>query len=165
MERGDLDELLAAITKMAHPPASGQSAEDRLGRMISDAMDRGKEKLDVQTSLRFDRSINAGQVVQIVGLILTLGGGIWWGSERITKQEAAIAEIKRDMDANVARTVAAVPKIDALDYENKVQNERIQNVAQQMAEMRKGNTEILSTLGTIRENIATIVATQRQQTR
>ena len=100
---------------------------------------------------RFDWTISLGQTLQALTMLGSVTAAAWHFS---TSQ----ADARRDIDNLIARVAIYGPKVEALQQSNNVQDERIQNLSTGVAEIRRGNAETNSILGTIREDLAGVRA-------
>ncbi len=97
-------------------------------------------------------------IVPLLTLVLSLGAGIWWASEKTARLETGLAEVKRQADASTARGLVYAPKNEAMESNNRIQDERISRLAESIVEIRKGNAEQASILWTIRNDLTTVMA-------
>lgn len=98
---------------------------------------------------KFDWSFNFGQVIQVLTLFITLGGGAIY---QVTVQ----TEMRKDIEAAKARALIYAPRVDTILASDTVQNERIGNLVEAVREIRKSNNEVLIALGNLREDMATV---------
>lgn len=98
---------------------------------------------------RFDWTFNFGHVLNSFTVLVTVGGGIWYMSSKLTAQDHKIEALER------ARA-QYMPVVEQLSIRQSTTEERARNLAEAAADQRRTNAEILSTLGTIRENVARI---------
>lgn len=100
---------------------------------------------------RFDTTINYGHILQTVTLVITLIGGIGYIS-------ALAAEFRKDLAVIEARAARYIPVVDSLAASQSVQDERIGNLSDAVKDIRRTNSEVLTQLGGIREDMASVKA-------
>lgn len=100
---------------------------------------------------RFDPTINYGHILQTVLLVITLGGGIY-------KYATFESEVRTALAAAAERAKVYQPLVSELQRSQVVQDERIGNLAESVREIRKTNTDLLQSIGGIREDMAAIKA-------
>lgn len=113
-------------------------------------------------AMKLDYTLNVPTLVGGLAFVFTVGGA--WAS--ISGRVAQIELIQTQSAASIAqRNALYEPKIEALqtqylalDGGNRVQDNRIENLAIANREINRNMTEILSRLATIREDIAGIKA-------
>jgi len=103
------------------------------------------------TRPRFDPTINYGHILTAVTLALGLGTLIW-------NQAAFQAATALELDAVSKRAAVYIPRVDSLMQSQQVQDERIGNLSAAVGDIRKTNSEILSQMGGMREDLAGIKA-------
>ncbi len=171
----DIAAIAQAIRELGETPLSTDADPamgNRVGRNLAqaaaarEAEQRARER-EMKHGPRFDPTINVGHILTVASILLTVGGGIWWTSAQLTRfQEQAnrfqeqLVHMRRDLDA---ATTAALdrqrqygPRIDGIERDNQVQGERIQNLSLAAADQRKAAADILTILGNIREDMATV---------
>lgn len=104
---------------------------------------------DPMKHVRFEWTVNAGQVLQMGALMLSIGSGVWWVSAKYTA-------LDNDVRASKERALIYAPRVDALVQSQTIQDERIGNLATGLQEVRKANAEVLLQLGGVREDLAGI---------
>jgi hypothetical protein len=171
----DIAAITQAIRELGETPLSAAADPemgDRVGRDLAHAAATRAAAMragdpEVKHGPRFDPTINVGHLLTVASILLTVGGGIWWTSAQLTRfQEQAsrfqeqLLHMRRDIDS---ATTAALdrqrqygPRIDGIERDNQVQGERIQNLSLAAADQRKVAADILTILGNIREDMATV---------
>lgn len=98
---------------------------------------------------RFVWSFDFGQILQVVSLMIPLGGILWY-------QSTIQAEMRRDILTLQASAAAYFPRVETQAQSDNVQNERIGNLSDAVRDIRKTNSEILTQMGGVREDLAGI---------
>lgn len=160
---GALRRLLAETPD--HPPGEPRS--------ITDPPVYDRKDPDMPQRYRFDPTINNGHILTIASIIVTgalsVGSGLWWTSgqltrfqEQVNQFQTQLMSMRRDIDASALQAAERQrtygPRIDGLERDNQVQGERIQNLSLAAADQRKVAADILTILGNIREDMATVKA-------
>lgn len=112
-----------------------------------------------------------GQIGTIVSILVTAVGTIWWGSttvatvtQQISHQTEQILKLQGDVVAINASTVERErrygPRVDKVEADNQVQNERLTNAAASILELRRQGTDLMAVLSVMREDIASIKASR-----
>jgi len=102
---------------------------------------------------RFVWSFDFGQILNIVSLILTVSGALWY---QASTHAAAQAEMRRDILNLQANAAMYFPRVEIQAQSDNVQNERIGNLSDAVRDIRKTNSEILTQMGGVREDLAGI---------
>lgn len=102
---------------------------------------------------RFVWSFDFGQILQVFSIMIPLGGGLWY---QAATQAAAQAEMRRDILSLQASAAAYFPRVETQAQSDNVQNERIGNLSDAVRDIRKTNSEILTQMGGVREDLAGI---------
>jgi hypothetical protein len=147
----DIQEIARAIRDLPHTPVDDAFSRVAAGEIIGRNGRPREEEPVPGLSVKFDRTMNFGQVIQILAIVSSAAGMLWWFS-------ASQADLRRDLDEVMRRGVIYAPRVDALAESNKIQDERIGNLTSSFADTRRQMGEIQSTLGAIREDMATVRA-------
>lgn len=100
---------------------------------------------------KFNWEFNFGHVLTSITMAISIASGVWWVSSSIERQTGRINALE-------ASRTQYVPLIESMNSRLGTADERISNLAETVRGQRRVNTEILTTLGTIRENVAAINA-------
>ena len=117
---------------------------------------------------RVDWTLNLPTMMTGLGFAVTVFVYIGGLDRRIAGVEQSVVIANERATRYVPRIEAAELKNELQDSQNKVQEERIQNLAVAVQELRKVNNEVMTVLGNIREDVAVIkerlqiARTQRQ---
>jgi hypothetical protein len=147
----DIQEIARAIRDLPPTPVDDAFSRVAAGEIIGRNGHPREEEPVPGLSVKFDRTMNFGQVIQILAIVSSAAGMLWWFS-------ASQAVLRRDLDDVMRRGVIYAPRVDALAESNKIQDERIGNLTASFADTRRQMGDIQSTLGAIREDMATVRA-------
>lgn len=110
----------------------------------------------------FDPRIGYRDIITVATLCATIGGGIWAMGVQAAESRAALAQIQRDFDFRVAAieklSIQYVPIIQGLEKSDGRQEDRIQSMSAAIGDIRKTNSELLSSMGKVREDVAGLKA-------
>lgn len=122
---------------------------------------------------RFDWSFNFGHVMLVAGTLASVAAT--WGSVSyfFGRLEERLVGFERRLIASEQRGALYAPRVDSLESENKVQNERIGNLADSQRELRKTlgdltnaqqnfSTQMLTAMGSLGRDVAVLAATQQR---
>lgn len=111
----------------------------------------------------FDPRIGYRDIITVVTLAITIGGGIYTLGSQASEFRATIAQIQRDFDYRVAAierlSIQYVPVIQGLEKSDSRQEDRIQSISAAIGDIRKVNGELLTQMGKVREDVAGMKAT------
>ena len=94
-------------------------------------------------------TMNVGQALQVLALLLTLGGYLWYAAVRQ-------AETQKDLDASKERAIKYVPMIENSAKLDELQSMQITNLTEAVKDIKISNNQVLITLGSVKEDIASI---------
>ena len=110
-----------------------------------------EEKMSESARPKFDPTFNLGHLFTILSILLTAFGGIWYTATETTNIDHRISNIERGVAGNT-------PRVDALTQGATVINERMTNLLETQRELRRQNSDLMSALIRIREDVAGIAA-------
>lgn len=154
------DEMVAAIraelAKVSPVPEDADEVMRRFGEYAGRATMNGQNgsRNGQKPGFEWNWSI-ATLLTGLTFASLVMGGAIVF-NQRVSTLE------QKEIEAS-SRAIRYIPRIEALeaenrgqDAQNKVQDERIQNLSIGLNEVRRANIEIMTKLGTIGEDLAAI---------
>lgn len=86
------------------------------------------------TAPRFDWSFNFGHVLTVTGMMLSIGGAVWYVSGIVTTFEHRVSAIEK-------LSVQYVPIIQGLQRSDDRQENRLENMADAMRQQREHNAQ------------------------
>ena len=107
---------------------------------------------------RFDPTFNYGHIFQLITFVITVFSGVIYITSIQTQMQKDISQIE-------ARAGKYIPAIDTLIAMRPLQDDRIQNLSMAVQDIRKTNSELLTQMGKVREDVAGMKATVDAQLR
>lgn len=98
---------------------------------------------------RYVAELNLGQIIQIVALMLTLGGMIWWQANFQSRTEIRL-------EATEAIRAKYVPIVDNVSRTQDVTNNQLVALSKALEELRDANRDLLQETTKVRERLAAI---------
>jgi hypothetical protein len=108
----------------------------------------------VLPTITFGQGIN---FLGIMGLIWTVSSGL---GNVVASNASAMAEFRRDIANLQADRTKYVPIIEELQRANAVQDQRMQNIAQSIQDIRTAQAQSFSLISTLKDDVTTIKAVQ-----
>lgn len=96
---------------------------------------------------KFNWEFNFGHVLTSVTIAMSIGSGVWYMSTHIERQAGQIKALEQ-------AKAQYMPQIDSMQLRLGSNDVQIANLKEMLSEQRRTSSEILTTLGVIRENIA-----------
>lgn len=138
----DKEELLTLLRDIPGKPNPLTGADEQIMSTM-----RTGERLP----LKFDWSFNFGHLLTVIVLIAGFATTFVSLSNRF-------AVVERSIEESRARATKYIPMIETSEKLNNVQDDRIQNLAAGLQEVRKTNGDVMLILGNIREDVASVKA-------
>lgn len=149
------EELLAAIRKLhsADLPETADEVAERVGESLAAAARRRKRREAEMPKIapRFEPVVNWGHILTC----LTIVSGLVVAYGNFTSKMAIVDQSLDNLNVKIAPLPG---EIAANRKANDVQEERIQNLALSVVELRRANAELMTILGNIREDMAQVRA-------
>lgn len=104
---------------------------------------------------RYQNTYSLGQIIQVIGVFLSVGGLVWYQSGVQAETRVAIDGLNR-----------AVVKLDTtlgpLVSNDKVQDEQIRSLSLAMQDIRNTSMQLLLQISGVREDLAVLKSQQRK---
>lgn len=109
--------------------------------------------------VRWNPNITLGNLLSIGSTICAVVVFIWYSSARITTMEYSIAS---EVATSAAMRSKYIPVVEGIIKSDDVQNERLQNVADAIKDLRTSNLELVKVMGDLRVAIAILNSQSRK---
>ncbi len=100
---------------------------------------------------KFNWEFNFGHVMTSLTIAMSIGSGVWYISTHVERQAGQIKALEQ-------AKAQYMPQIESIQLRLSSNDVQVTNLRELVSEQRRTSSEILSTLGVIRENIASMNA-------
>lgn len=115
--------------------------------------------------IKFERTLNLGQIITVLGFLISVGVLIWTQSKwQATVETHMLALEATQAEAKISGKEARdkyIPQIEDLRRSDDTQNDRIKMIGEALQDIRKSQSEIVTKVNELTVGIAEIRAQQK----